>query len=254
MFAKIFPHGVSQLVTVATRSWPGQEDAGLDHIYTNKPDKVSGVHAEFVGGSDHKLIKITRFSKSLQRNARYVRKRAFKNFVEEDIKEAVHQLSWWDVYSCQNPDQATAIFTEKLTKILDLMAPVRTIQVRKNYAPWLSKETKRLMQERNEAQKHASQTRDQDDFRQFKSLRNQATAKMRQDKKAWEKQKLSSSLNNSIFLWKNVKSGLNWNNSDPPTKLFHHGQMIRSPAGITGIMNSFFILHGQGGWTERENS
>ena len=121
------------------------------------------------------------------------------------------------------------------------MAPVRTIQVRKNYAPWLSKETKRLMQERNEAQKLASQTRDQDDFRQFKSLRNQATAKMRQDKKAWEKQKLSSSTNNSSSLWKNVKSWLNWNNSGPPTKLFHHGQMISSPAGIAGIMNSFFM-------------
>ena len=62
LFKKIFPYGVSQLVTVATRSWPGQEDAGLDHIYTNKPDKVSGVNAGFAGGSNHKLIKITRFA------------------------------------------------------------------------------------------------------------------------------------------------------------------------------------------------
>ena len=241
LFEKIFPHGVSQLVTVATRSWPGQEDAGLDHIYTNAPDKVSGVHADFVGGSDHKLIKITRFSKSLQRNTRYVRKRAFKNFVEEDFKEAVKQLSWWGVYSCENPEQATAILTDKLTAILDQMAPVRTIQVRKKYAPWLTDTTKKLMQERNEAQKLASQTRNLDDFRLFKSLRNQATVKIRQDKKAWEKQKLNSNINNLGSLWKNLKSWLNWNNSGPPTKLLHHGQIISPPAGLAGTMNSFFL-------------
>ena len=37
LFTKIFPHGVSQLVTLPTRVWPGQTDAGLDHLYSNKP-------------------------------------------------------------------------------------------------------------------------------------------------------------------------------------------------------------------------
>ena len=79
LFSKIFPHGVSQLVSTATRTWPGQADSGLDHIYTNKPEKLSEVKCEYMGGSDHKLLKIVRFSKSLQRGARYVRKRCFKN-------------------------------------------------------------------------------------------------------------------------------------------------------------------------------
>ena len=60
LFTKIFPHGVSQLVTVPTRVWPGQQDAGLDHIYSNKPHKLSEVYTEFNGGSDHKLIRVTR--------------------------------------------------------------------------------------------------------------------------------------------------------------------------------------------------
>ena len=92
LFNRIFPHGVSQVLTVFTRSWPGQEDAGLDHIYTNKPEKLSNVYAEFAGGSDHKLIKITRYSKSLQRSVRYVRKRVFKNFVDKDFQQTVNQL------------------------------------------------------------------------------------------------------------------------------------------------------------------
>ena len=40
-----------------------------------RPEKLSNVDAEFSGGSDHKLIKIVRYAKSLQRNVRYVKKR-----------------------------------------------------------------------------------------------------------------------------------------------------------------------------------
>ena len=241
LFINIFPHGVSQVVNVPTRSWPGQEDAGLDHIYTNKPDKLSDVHAEFIGGSDHKLLKITRFSKSLQRNARYVRKRVFKTFKDKDFMQAVQRLSWCDLYSCEDPNRAAEILTNKLTVILDQMAPLRTIQVRSKYAPWLSNDTKELMKERNVAQNKAFVTKHPDDYRLFKSLRNQVTARMRKEKTAWEKLKLSSARNDPSKLWKNIKSWLAWNKSGPPTRLFHNGKLICSPSGIAGAMNSFFL-------------
>ena len=109
LFNQIFPYGVSQLVKSATRTWPGQADSGLDHIYSNKPEKLSDVHSEFMGGSDHRLLKVVRFSKSLKRSARYVRKRCFKNFKPEEFIQAVRQLSWYDLYLCQDVNQASQI-------------------------------------------------------------------------------------------------------------------------------------------------
>ena len=64
------------MVTVPTRSWPGQADAGLDDIYTNKPEKLYSVYAEISVGSDHKLIKVTRYAKSMKKSVRYVKKRS----------------------------------------------------------------------------------------------------------------------------------------------------------------------------------
>ena len=64
---------------------------------------------------------------------------------------------------------------------------------------------------------------------------------MRQERKAWEKSKLDSTVNDPSSLWKNVKTWLNWSNSGPPTRLFHIGRMVSSPAGIAGTMNSFFL-------------
>ena len=156
LFSRIFPHGVAQLVQVATRVWPGVQDSGLDHIYSNKPEKCSDIYVEFRGGSDHKLLRVTRFTKSMKNSARYVRKRSFKNFNQTEFCEAVKKISWFDLYTCEDPSQAAALLTSKLTDILDQMAPIKTFQVRTKYAPWMSQNTKELLKERNLAQETAA--------------------------------------------------------------------------------------------------
>ena len=47
LFDQILPLGVSQLVTGATRMERGQPRTGLDHLYTNKADKLSSVQTYF---------------------------------------------------------------------------------------------------------------------------------------------------------------------------------------------------------------
>ena len=43
LFNRIMPHGFVQLVSVATRVGRGQEPTGLDHIYSNFPEKLSDI-------------------------------------------------------------------------------------------------------------------------------------------------------------------------------------------------------------------
>ena len=98
LFSRIFPHGVAQLVKEPTRICSGQPESGLDPIHTNRPDKCSEIYVEVSGGSDHKLLKFTRYSKSITRSVKYVRKRCFKNFKPEEFIEKVRQISWIDIY------------------------------------------------------------------------------------------------------------------------------------------------------------
>ena len=60
------------------------------------------------------------------------------------------QVSWWEVYLCDDVNTAVEILTNELTFILDAMAPMRTIQVRTRYAPWLTSTTINLMKERDQ--------------------------------------------------------------------------------------------------------
>ena len=241
LFDRIFPKGVSQLVTTPTRLSPVDPPSGLDHIYTNRPDKCSEVQAEVHGGSDHKLLKITRFSKAEVRSARYVRKRCYKNFCPAQFCEEVKELSWYELYMCDSPGTAADILTKKLSNILDKFAPIRTIQVHTRYAAWLSSASKELIIERNEAQKKAAQRRDPDDWRAYKNLRNTVTARLRSEKKDWAKQKLDGASHNPETIWKNVKSWLSWGNSGPPSKLFTGGALLTSPYRVSGAMNDYFI-------------
>ena len=240
LFGKIFPHGVCQMVTVATRMWSGQAESGLDHLYTNRPDKISDVYAEYTGGSDHKLIKVTRYSKSIKNRVRYVRKRCYKDFNKQEFSNKVKELSWYDVYTCEDTNQAAYLLTTKLLSILDHMAPVRTVQCRRQYAPWLSSNTKELMKERDKAQKLAASTGNMDHWRDFKNKRNGVTARLWSGKKSWEKERLSNTDNNPQTLWKNMKGWLNWKSSGPPSQLFSEGRIVNSPADLADTMNKFF--------------
>ena len=85
LFEKILPHGVSQLVQVPTHAQQGRATKCLDHLYTNNPAKLSEVSAEFTGMSDHKIIKVKRYSKSFKEVPRYLGKRTFKHFDKAEI-------------------------------------------------------------------------------------------------------------------------------------------------------------------------
>ena len=54
-------------------------------------------------------------------------------------------------------DEAVDIFTKKVNTILDEMAPMKTFQTSSNYCPWLTKETKELIKQKNKAQKILSE-------------------------------------------------------------------------------------------------
>ena len=102
------------------------------------------------------------------------------------------KISWWPVYACTDVDEAVKIFTEKVTSILHQFAPIKTIQVRTNYAPWISRDTLDLMKERNMAQQRASMSNLHEDWEFYRQLRNHVTRILKNEKSEWRAQKLKA--------------------------------------------------------------
>ena len=117
LFTRIIPLGVTQLVNGSTRMDTGQPRTILDHLYTNKVDKLSSVQTLFTGTSDHKLLKVIRFTRSFKHLPRYVKKRVFKEFDDDAFKHSISECGLEEIFSCTNVNEATETLTNKITII-----------------------------------------------------------------------------------------------------------------------------------------
>ena len=163
----------------------GTEQKGLDQCLINKPEKLSPVETIWTGLSDHALLKTHRWSKTVPAQARYIKMRCFKNFKQEEFKRKLKEMPELEEI------KTTGLLNNVISKILDKLAPLKTIPNRTNYAPHISEETKRLQQQRKIAQTSAAVAGNTEDARCYRSLRNQALASLRRDKTRWEKERLS---------------------------------------------------------------
>ena len=214
---RILPLGVVQCVRGTTRSWPGQADSCLDLVFTNVPEKLSQVQSLVRGYSDHKLVIGTRYTKNIKESTRYVRRRSYKNFDEAAFLQKLREISMFDIYTCQNASQAADLMTNKINKILDEMAPVKKIQIRSRYAPWITPDCKDDMDKRDSTQKKAIETGAEADWSEYRRVRNK------------------------VRVWGNILGWLNWSSSSSPSKLYSGGRVETSPFKLANIMNMYYI-------------
>ena len=225
LFERILPQGV-KMVTPALATWArGNQRSCLDHVYTTAPGKLSSVTINWTGMSDHAMVKFSRFNKTLQNRESYIKKRIFKHFQPDNFRASVSVMPELPaILQCRDVDTAATLLTAGLTRVLDKMAPVRTIQSRQDYAPHMGEETKLLQGNRNSAQERAVRTGALEDWRIYRALRNQTTASLRRDLASWRRRKLSSTENSPSAVWSAVKRILNWEGAAHRHSCFTRGR------------------------------
>ena len=137
-------------------------------------------------------------------------------------------------------DECVQLFTNKLNIILNVMVPLKRIQVRSNYAPWISDNAKSLIRDRNEAFRIFSTTNSVHDWNYYKFIRNRVTNILRKEKNDWQKAKLNDSLH-SPSMWKYVRNLIGCTPSNPPQKIIYQGTLYQKPTELCQVMNKFFF-------------
>ena len=129
------------------------ERSCLDQVITNCVSKMTSPEIHSVGKSDHMGVFITRRSREIRTGPRTTRKRIYKEFSKDeftkDIREAKRKGDFKEIFETNDIDTAIEYFSEAFSAILDKHAPLKTIQNRSNYVPYLTKEIKSLMTSRD---------------------------------------------------------------------------------------------------------
>ena len=237
---RILPLGAVQCINSPTRISPDGVESCLDHYYTTEPQKLSNIQTITNGASDHKMVLAVRSSMRVVNSERVTKKRSYKHFDPTNFIEAVRKVSWWKVYSCNDPQNAVDLLTMELTSILDTMAPIKVVQNRKNFAPWLSTYTKEIIKMRNEALDKAHISNNEGDWCRYKKLQNKVTNLLKNEKLIWQERKLKEASTDSRKIWSFAKSWLGWSKGGPPKKLLVGDRLVSKPYEIAQHMNSFF--------------
>ena len=246
-----------QLVNSPTRSQYNRaknktDISCIDHIYCNTKFRCSNAFVTSFGNSDHDIVGYTRFSKVPCSPARSVRKRSYKKFDKDKFLADLSSIHWDQVYMCQEVDQAESTFTRLFQSVLDVHAPWIQFQQRKNFAPWLTEQTKELMKQRHEwklvAQKAAIENatniateREVHAWEQYKKLRNKVNNLKKYDEKTFKAGKINENLDSPEKTWNTAKKFMNWKQQGQPQQLQVGPLLVTKASLIASTMNEYFI-------------
>ena len=140
-----------------------------------------------------------------------------------------------------DPNVVTEGLINEINRTLDIVAPFKTIQIRKNYAQHLSSTTKELMVTRDLAKQKAQNSKSTTDTTEYKKLRNQVVKNLRNDKKEWAKNLLERQGNTSRNLWNTIKKI----SGDEKSKNINHMKIndvvVTNQTEIANALNTHFV-------------
>ena len=220
----------------------------LDHVATNVPEKCSVPEVYTVGSSDHLPVMVTKFSREIKTQPKTIKKRNYKNFILadflNDVNDHVRNESFDKVLNSRNINEASALFSGIFGSILNKHAPLKVFQVRNNYSPSISNETKQMIKARDELKQESIDENCIEKFEAYKRLRNRINAKLEDDEKEHYKNKFYQEDPSVSSLWRNVNDYLNTSKrsfSNTPSMITHDGKTFTSPRDIANAINDTFL-------------
>ena len=233
-----------QLVKKYTRSEiskDGLSRSCLDHCYSDVPEKLSGPIIEPAGTSDHLAVIVTKYTKAPVIKPQTVRKRTYRNFCIGSFLTDINNSDInREVAAEESIEEAAKVFQEKFSEILNHHAPMKTFQMRKNYLPQLSSETKLLMAERSALQDEATITGSSTLLKEFKYKAREVKKSVKKDKKEHLEKNMGEDVSVN-HLWKTARDFLGIEKNLSPSVIRHGDGVTSNPNMIANTFNNYFL-------------
>ena len=234
--------GFFQLVKDVTRSWPGQADSLIDHFWTNEPGKVLSVANKVRAVGDHNVISATIRVKGTDSARLDTRNRSFKNFDPVVYRQRLETIDWEEIYEISDVDLANDFLESRVVSILDELCPYKTVQYRSVCKPWLSTETKVLMETRDKTRERARVSNLEDDWSLYRVQRNCVNKLVNRDrKKHYDNIYSRHHENNDVSAtYKAAKNQAGITKNTSPTSFLIGGNKVTDPQTMANIQSDTF--------------
>ena len=117
----------------------------------------------------------------------------------------LRDIPWDDVLKERNVNTAWSNWKELFLNVCDRHAPYKRKIVRGVKCPWLTGETKKLMNQRDFFLRKARRSGAEVDWNAYRRLRNQVSNKIRNEKRRYHRNEIQENLNSPKAFWKAIK-------------------------------------------------
>ena len=207
--------------------------------------KESGIHSLLHSNCQHQIV-FAKLNLSIFYPLIYERTVLhYERANTELIRRAIDQLDWLRALSKVNVDEKVYFFTKMLLNIIQNFIPHGTIICGDRYPPWINKEIKKLMIEKNLAFKsYCCSNRNMFLLEEFKRLQYQLHISIKESKEKYYT-KLSSRLADHLTspktYWSILKTFLNYKKIPCLALLFHENKFITDVKEKAELFNHFFV-------------
>ena len=234
--------GLTQIIKEPTRITCDTSTL-IDHILINSDDKISQYGVIDIGLSDHQMIYCTR---KLVRNKtgveKYIESRSLKNYSVDDYERALKDLDFPNYEIFSDVDIAYFDFIQRLTSVLDEIAPLKKSRTKNNSQEWFDGEVAEQIVIRDKNFKKFKKSKLHVDREIFLESKKKVSELIKSKKQAFFENKLNENVGNPKGLWRTIHS-LGLPKKSPKASnicLNQNGENIFSPQSTAEIFKDFF--------------
>ena len=165
-------HSLQQPINAPTR-FSASSQSILDLFILSSDIPISESHVLDLPISDHLPILLDIHCKVPKPPPpSLVTRRSYKNFSKSDFEKDLSFVPWSILDIFDNPDDKVHIFNALFLDVLDMHAPLKTVRVKRNPAPWVTKSIRDEMDRRNSLYRVFKKYRSMVSWDAFKAQRN----------------------------------------------------------------------------------
>ena len=195
-----------QLIDQATRITMTTSSL-IDHIVTNRPEKISDSGVIHTGISDHSLIFAIRKISIMIKQENTIEIRNVKNLHQQNFIKELQEQRWEYIYFfAADPNCMREIWKTLFLEVLNKHAPIQNKKVRSKNVPWITRRIKELIVSRDKLKRKAIITILETDWYNYKQIRNKINTELRNAKKEYYSSKIASQKQNPNQAWKTINN------------------------------------------------
>ena len=141
-----------------------------------------------------------------------------------------------NILSLRNSENIWSTFIMELNRIINHLAPTKIVQCHKNFLPYVSEEVVEHIDETNKQLSKAIQTKDTNEWRLYKTMKNQVSKIIEKMKRSYYMGKMKRIRS----MWGTIKELAGTKEITTPRTLITGGKQVTSPKEMADTLNEHF--------------